>query len=60
MTVRNENPDAIAADKAKEISEGCSSIAMGPNNDMVAELVKKFAVSPVMIAMKDQLIFKLS
>jgi hypothetical protein len=32
---------------------------MGPNNEIVAELVKKFAVNPVNIAIKDQLILKL-
>ena len=54
-TVKNEKPDAMAADIPKEISFGCSSIAIGPNNDVVAELVKKFDVKPVSIAMNDQL-----
>ena len=45
----------MAADIPKEMSFGCSSIAIGPNNDVVAELVKKFDVKPVSIAMNDQL-----
>ena len=45
----------MAADIPKEISFGCSSIAIGPSRDVVAELVKKFDVKPVSIAMNDQL-----
>ena len=45
----------MAAGIPKVISFGCSSIAIGPNRDVVAELVKKFDVKPVSIAMNDQL-----
>ena len=55
ITVRNEKPDAIAADIPNTILLGCNSIAIGPNKDVVAELVKKFAVKPVIIAINDQL-----
>ena len=57
MTVKKENPDAIADERAKDISVGCSSIAMGPIRETVAELVKKFAVRPDKIAIIDQLTF---
>ena len=57
ITVKKENPEAIAEDNAKEISVGWSSIAIGPISDTVAELVKKFAVKPDKIAMIDQLTF---
>ena len=57
MTVKKENPDAIADERAKDISVGCNSIAIGPIRDTVAELVKKFAVRPDKIAMIDQLTF---
>ena len=55
ITVKNEKPDAIAADIPNAMLLGCNSIAIGPNNDVVAELVKKFAVKPVIIAINDQL-----
>ena len=55
MTDKKENPDAIADERAKDISVGCNSIAIGPIRDTVAELVKKFAVRPDKIAMIDQL-----
>ena len=55
ITVRNEKPDAIAADIPNTTLLGCNSIAIGPNKDVVAELVKKFAVKPVIIAINDQL-----
>ena len=57
MTVKNENPEAIAEERAKEISVGWSSIAIGPIKDTVAELVKKLAVSPDKTAIIDQLTF---
>ena len=57
ITVKNENPEAIAEERAKEISVGCNSIAIGPINDTVAELVKKFAVKPDNTAIIDQLTF---
>ena len=40
------------------MSVGWSSIAIGPIRETVAELVKKFAVNPEIIAIIDQLIFK--
>lgn len=55
ITVRNENPDAIADERAKEISVGCNSIAIGPIKETVAELVKKLAVNPDKTAIIDQL-----
>ena len=57
ITVKKEKPDAIADERAKDISVGCSSIAIGPISDTVAELVKKFAVRPDKIAIIDQLTF---
>ena len=57
ITVKKEKPEAIAEDRAKEISVGCSSIAIGPISDTVAELVKKLAVNPDKIAIIDQLTF---
>ena len=57
ITVKNENPEAIAEERAKEISVGWSSIAIGPINDTVAELVKKLAVKPDKTAIIDQLTF---
>mgnify|MGYP003302181502 CR=1 FL=1 len=53
--ILNEKPDAIAADIPNITLLGSNSIAIGPNKDVVAELVKKFAVKPVIIVINDQL-----